>query len=420
MSTAGDWVPQPNSAPAVEHWREALIKGRNGPAPLLANAITALRRDPAWSDVFAFDEFALSASIRKESPLGGDRRVITDHEERLTADWLQHNGVLVSPEVAGQAIQVVARDRMFHPVRDYLNGLTWDGTKRIGGWLNLYLGVEPSEYSVAVGAAFLTGAAARIQQPGCKLDTVIILEGEQGIKKSTALKTMFWPWFTDEIADISSKDASLQILGVWGVEFAELDSLTRAESSKIKAFTSRSVDRFRPPYGRHLIETPRQCVFAGSVNHNAYLRDETGARRFLPVRCTRILIQELERDRDQLWAEAMAAYTAGASWWLQGADLIRASEGEQAARYEGSAWDSLIMPWAEEQIRRGAKSVGIPEILERCINKPAKEWSKADEMRVGSCLRQGKWQRYRDRREGWRYRPPVPALVGTDDEVGTS
>jgi predicted P-loop ATPase len=420
---AGDWVPDASESAAVADWKARLIPGKNGPAACLANAITCLRTHPAWVAVLAWDSFAQVVMILRDSPFGGEPRRVTDHEERLAANWLQHQGVLVSPDVAGQAIQVVARDQAFHPVRDYLDGLQWDGTKRIAGWLSLYLGVEPSEYSEAVSSSFLRGAAARIYSPGCKMDTVLILEGEQGIKKSTALKALFKPWFTDEIADIGSKDASLQILGVWGVEFAELDSLTRAESSRIKAFTSRSVERFRPPYGRNLIESPRQCVFAGTVNHSVYLRDETGARRFWPVKVKRVLIDELTRDRDQLWAEAVASFRAGDSWWLNTPDLVALAAVEQAERYEVGPWDDLILDWVHDRVRGGFDSVSVPEILDLCVKKPTKDCVKADSMRVGSCLTQAKWQRYKDRPTGkWRYRPPVtanPPQVGTKAPSGS-
>jgi predicted P-loop ATPase len=407
-STAGDWVPDPSGG-AREDWKAGLIKGRNGPAPVLANAVTALRNDPAWRGVFAFDELGLCAVIRKESPLGVEPREVGDHEDRLTATWLQHQGILVGPETAGQAVQVVARDCRFHPVRDYLDGLKWDGTLRLSGWANLYLGVEPSDYSAAVARAFLVGATARIYNPGAKMDTVLILEGEQGIKKSTALKTMFTPWFTDQVAEVGSKDASMQILGKWGIEFAELDALLRSSPSRIKAFTSRTEERFRPPYGKHLLAAPRQCVFAGSVNHTAYLRDETGGRRFWPIRCSRVLIDELARDRDQLWAEALVAYKAGESWWLQTAALNSAAAAEQAERYDVGPWDDAILDWVEERVRGGFDSVSVAEVLDLCIKKPQALLVKADSMRVGSCLTAAGWQRYRDRQSGkWRYRQSVP------------
>jgi predicted P-loop ATPase len=212
----------------------------------------------------------------------------------------------VSVEIAGQAVQAVAKDRTFHPVCEYLDALSWDGIKRIDTWLSVYLGAEATDYTTAVGARWLMSAVARIYRPGVKADCCLILEGSQGLMKSMSLKTIAGPYFTDEIADLGSKDSAMQTRGVWIIEIAELDSMTRSEVGRIKAFMSRSTDRFRPPYGKRLIESPRQCVFAGSVNHSTYLRDETGGRRFWPVACTRILIEDLARDRDQLWAESQA------------------------------------------------------------------------------------------------------------------
>jgi hypothetical protein len=141
-------------------------------------------------------------------------------------------------------------------------------------------------------------------------DCCLILEDPQGSRKSTALKTLAGPYFADELADLGTKDSALQTQGVWIIELSELDSLGRAEVSRIKAFMSRTTDRFRPPYGNRLIESPRQCVFAGSVNHSSYLRDDSGGRRFRPVACGRIDIDRLARDRDQLWAEAKALFRA--------------------------------------------------------------------------------------------------------------
>jgi len=211
--------------------------------------------------------------------------------------------------------------------------------------------------------------------------------------KSTALKTLAEPWFTDEIAELGSKDAAMQTRGVWIIEIAELDSMSRADVSKTKGFISRTADRFRPPYGKRLIESPRQCVFAGSVNHSTYLRDETGGRRFWPVACTRIFIEALARDRDQLWAEAVARYRAGERWWLDTAELTLAAEQEQADRYEGDAWEGPISTWIE-----GRDSVSIEDILMMCLDKT----------RVARCLRVLGWERHkagpRTRRE-WRYRP---------------
>lgn len=152
---------------------------------------------------------------------------------------------------------------------------------------------------------------ARIYRPGTKVDNCLILDGGQGTLKSTALRTLAEPWFTDELGDLGSKDAALQLRGAWIIELSELDAMQRMEASRIKAFISRSNDRYRPPYGRHVVDMPRECILAGTVNHQTYLRDETGGRLFWPVRTGRIDIADLKRDRDQLWAGARARYQTG-------------------------------------------------------------------------------------------------------------
>ena len=187
----------------------------------------------------------------------------------------------------------------------------------------------------------------------------MILEGAQGIRKSTALRTLAGEYFTDELADLGSKDAAMQTRGVWIIELSELDSLSHSEVARIKAFMSRTTDRFRPPYGMRLVESPRQCVFAGTVNHSTYLRDETGGRRFWPVACARIDVDALARDRDQLWAEAKARFDAGVVWWLETVELVQMAVDQQVDRYEGDPWEEVIAPWVESQA-----SVSISEVLE--------------------------------------------------------
>jgi predicted P-loop ATPase len=386
-------------------WEGHLIRTDAGaPKPILANAITALRLAPEWSDVLAYNEFNLGTVVLKPAPWGGRIGIEwSDHEDRLATDWLQHQGIYVPVEVAAQAVQTVAHDRSYHPVRKYLDSLEWDGVQRIDTWMSLYLGVEPSDYSTAVGSRWLVSAVARIFRPGAKVDCCLILEGVQGLKKSTALQTIGEPWFTDEIADLGSKDAALQTRGVWLIEIAELDSMTRGEVSKIKGFMTRTTDRFRPPYGRRLIESPRQCVFAGSVNLSTYLRDETGGRRFWPVACTGIRIDELRRDRDQLWAEAVTRFRGGAVWWLDSAALNKQASEEQAARFESGPWDESIAHWIADR-----ESASADEILEGCIRKDKAHWTQADKNAVARCLNALRWERYQVRTGNgrvWRYRP---------------
>jgi predicted P-loop ATPase len=165
---------------------------------------------------------------------------------------------------------------------------------------------------------------------------------------------------------------------------------------------SRTTDRFRPPYGKRLIECPRQCVFAGSVNHSSYLRDDSGGRRFWPVACGRIDIDRFARDRDQLWAEAKARFERGCVWWLETTELVGMASLEQADRYEGDPWEEVIGHWAEDR-----RSVSIGEVLTRCLDKPQALWTQVDKNRVARCFRALGWERYRERqgaRLEWRYR----------------
>ncbi len=343
-------------------WRDRLLLNLNGTVkPVLANAITALRTAPEWAEVLTFNEFSSDVVLQKAPPwLDGNWSASTNwvsNDDILATNWLHHQGIFVSSEVTGQAVEAVARDRCFHPVQTYLKSLEWDGVHRLRTWLHDYLGVLPSPYAAAVGSRWMISAVARVFEPGCKADCCLILEGEQG-SESTALGHWLSRGY-DEIADLGSKDAALQTRGVWVIEIAELDSLSRAEVGKIKAFMSRSTDRFRPPYGKRPIQSPRQCVFAGSVNHGTYLRDETGGRRFWPVNCPApvIDIDGLEAAKDQLWAEATSLYFDGKPWWLDSVELNREASREQEERYEGDPWDELIMEWAE-----GRESVSIADI----------------------------------------------------------
>lgn len=395
------------------------------PVPCLANAVTMLRGAPGMAGCLAFDEFSLDIVATEPTPWGSTGKW-TDNDNTCAAVWLQREHLLmVNSGVAAEAAQKVAREQSFHPVRDYLESLRWDGTGRIGQWLTLYLGAANGEYTRAIGERWLISAVARVFRPGAKADCCLVLEGQQGLRKSTALRTLAGSWFTDEIAELGSKDAAMQTRGVWIIEFAELASIRKSSDiDRIKGFMSRSVDRFRPPYGRTLVDSPRQCVFAGSVNPGGtgYLHDETGSRRFWPVECTSIKIDELARDRDQLWAEAVARFKDGAPWWLDTKELNDLAEEQQEERYEGGQWDDLIRRWLQNPTQRWDKSgpastpiepftstcdsTTIDEVLLHCIGKPEDRWTQADRTQVAKCLRAAKWNRRkvgpRDQRQ-WRY-----------------
>jgi predicted P-loop ATPase len=380
-------------------WKDELARTEKGKIMgTLGNALTALRMAPGWHGVLGFNEFSLRLESRKPTPWGDPPGDWNDHQDLLTTEWLEHQGVRIPDMLAGKAALTVARQYgRFHPVREYLNHLKWDGTGRIDDWLGLYLGVDPGdpadqadqarhEYTRAIGACWLISGVARVRHPGCRVDHTLILEGPQGICKSTTFSILGGPFFSDDMPDLTTKDAQMATAGVWVVELSELDAMGRAEVSKIKAFLSRSTDHFRPPYGRHMIWVPRQCIFGGTVNLAHYLKDETGGRRFWPVRCGKVNFDALARDRDQLWAEAVVRYEKGEHWWLEKTELVAAAEEEQARRFLIDPWEPVVEFWLLNQTE-----VTTADVLAGAIKKDTAQWSKADEMRAAGILDRLGW-----------------------------
>ncbi len=420
-------------------WEDELLMGKSRPMAAVNNALIAFRSAPEWLGVLNFDLSSMNIVV-KSAPPWEDKRTPpfnwTDSDDTRATAWLERRGIMLKAATVAQAVHTVAQDYSFHPIRDHLAQLAWDGVERIDLWLESYLGVRAPDnvefeeaaktlgYIRAVAAKFLIGAIARVMQPGCKHDTCLILEGPQGARKSTALRTLFEPWFTDDMPEIHTKDASMQTRGVWLIEFGELDNISKAEVSRIKVFMTRAVDRFRPPYGRRVIEAPRESVFAGTVNQQTYLRDETGGRRFWPIVCGTIDIESLAHDKDQLWAEALTRYREpGATWWLDDADVVRESADQQESRYEADPWQDLIEPWLDNPAQRfltqtqpvepystTRDSTTALEILLHVIGKRASEITLADHARIGRSMRSLRWSRRRvGSREDrdWRYVRPV-------------
>ncbi|MBR0792163.1 virulence-associated E family protein [Bradyrhizobium manausense] len=391
-------------------WRAEFIRAKNGVLkPLFANAVIALRGAQCWQGVLAFDVFAHQTMLNDVPPwepwIGAanfEPRPWTEQDDLALTHWLQTvEAIAVTPAVAAQAVELVARDRSYHPVRDYLNSLEHDGVFRLDTMLSTYFGAEQSEYTKMVGRNVMISAIARILGYSEKVDTMMILEGPQGLLKSTAVKVLFYPWFTDDIEQFGSKDASMQCAGVWCIEIGELDAMSKTEASRIKAFISRTDDRFRPPYGRRIIERPRSCIFIGTTNCNDYLKDWTGARRFLPVSVTQVDIEGLQRDRDMLWAEARILYEAGVAWWFTDTETGKAAaakaEQEQEARYQAEAWEPLIADYLDSRLHRPpahpAYRVVIEHVFKNAIGLDEVNWDQAAMNRVARCLKRLGWTR---------------------------
>ena len=313
-----------------------------------------------------------------------------------------------------EAVQTVARENSFHPVRNYLKSLVWDKVSRIDTWLIDYLGCADSQFIRAVGSRWLLSAVARIFRPGCQADHVLLLEGPQGIRKSSALRALVGDeWFADHIADLGSKDSRLDLLGKWVIEMSELVSMRRAEIEKVKAFLTARTDHFRPPYGRRAVDVPRQNVFAASTNEEQPFVDSSGNRRFWPVRCGQIDVDGIRRNRDQLWAEAYHRCKQGEVWWLDTAELNLLAQQEQDERYEPGVWDDIILKWADDPRKQEDLSNGITipvdpwdgsepgkvticDILIHAIGKDKERLTQADYKAVARCLAHKGWRAKQD------------------------
>jgi predicted P-loop ATPase len=394
---------------AGSDWTDDLKLDKDGGVrPILANLILFLRHHPQWRDVLAFASFNVCTVIRRCPPWGDEAPDVpwNDHHESLARVWFQQQEIYPTLGDVGRAVQAAARSNLFHPVREYLDALVWDGTPRLDTWLITYFHAEDTAYVRAIGPRFLISAVARIRDPGCKADYALVLESPQGNVKSEAVRILAVrdAWSTDRLSAVASKDAAQEMAGVWLIEIAEMDALLKASASAKKSFLTRRSDRFRPPYGKHVGRHPRQCVFIGTINPlvGGYLTDPTGARRLWPVACLDMIdCVGLERDRDQLWAEAVVRYKAGEKWHLETPELEALATAEQAARYKADPWTEQIEQWLDEQKINDAT---IGEVLSGALKIEQRDQSRSAQMRVSNILTAMSFEQYMARKGSKRQR----------------
>jgi len=397
-------------------WLAALIADDKGrPLPNLANALAALRSAPEIAEVFAFDEMQRATVQLAELPLapGGERiagplpRPVRDVDVSQLQEWLQHCGLpKIGREQVHQAVDQRAGERAFHPLREYLDALQWDGRSRLANWLSAYLGAADSAYARGIGRLFIIAMIARIFQPGAKADYMLVLEGEQGAGKSRACRTLAGDYFSDHLPDIRDKDAAQHLRGKWLIEIAELSAIGKADAEALKSFISRPEEKYRPPYGRKEVTEPRQCVFVGTTNRATYLKDETGARRFWPVKVGRIDVDALARDRDQLFAEAVAAYRSGAQWWPDAAFEREHIAPEQRQRFEADPWDQTIREFALCRDR-----LTVLEIAEKALFLDKGKVGTTEQRRIAGVLTDMGWTPGRDWQGRFYAAPPTMTHV---------
>lgn len=325
-------------------------------------------------------------------------------------------GIKVTDRDLKGAIVLAAWENCFHPVREYLNGLTWDGTARIETLFIDYLGCEDTKYIREVARLMLIAAVARVFEPGCKWDYAIILEGLQGAGKSTFIRTLGRRWFSELEGDFhDAKEMVEKIQGSWIVEMPELSGFSRSDVQSIKSFITRQTDKVRLAYEARATEFPRQNILIGSTNDKEYLRDPTGGRRFLPVEChvDNIDNGKLRSEVDMLWAEARVAYEAmrvalpiaDGDLPLYIADLGAAEEAArlQESRRVESADDAVagqIIAWLSAPLVSGSldddTDVGNPryrketcliEMWVECLQNDRKSYNQMTAQMLGRAMR---------------------------------
>lgn len=413
MTNVLPFRPRP-PPPSLDDWRDRLDykQTRQGDKEILhtkANATTLLRNDPGWRAVLAWDELSQAIVCREPPPWYTDARCVDDSDgtfDRLrpwddddacrVQNWLQRKWSLtVSEGTAYKAAVLVAKGHRFDPLREWLLSLSWDGVPRVESWLHRYLGAEDGAYARLIGRAFLVGSVARGLKPGVKMDTMLILEGAQGLFKSQSVKRLYGPdWFRESPIDLRSNDRFLSVRGCWCREWPELDGLGKADAGRVKSFLSPEADDFRAPYARNMVHAPRRCVFVATVNppQLGYLIDESGNRRMWPVECGKthaIDLDAIDRDRPQIWAEAVMMYARGEKHWPVTREEHRICNQEQEVRMVAEVWLGKISMWLDDTTR--GETVTIRQVLTDCLAIPMERQERGNATRAGSCLARLGW-----------------------------
>jgi putative DNA primase/helicase len=379
--------------------------------------------------MLGFDEFAHRVVLLKQPPWDASSgpwqmRPFNDSDEIQVTRWLQLQDIDISKPNAFYAAKCTADACKFHPVRRYLEGLPeHDRAPRLETWLTTLYGAADTPYVRGAARMSLVGAVARIFEPGCKHDCMLILSGMQGPGKSSGLAALFGQeWFTDDLSVLSSKDAKIELQGKWCIEISELAAIRRtAGRESTKSFLSRQVEHYVPKYSNSTVDIPRQCVIFGTTNEVDFLTDPTGNRRFWPIRVAQAADVNLIRERrSQMWAEALAAYRARVPWWPTPGDEFSLALAEQHENFlEEDTWQEPVERFVYDKL-----SVSVGDVLQHSkLDILPGDQTKGQQMRIGHILTGMGWQRRRisvdpvTRRRRWVYFRPTDETKKQDNQT---
>lgn len=312
----------------------------------VSNIILILENDPALKGHIIHDEFTGFDAVRGGLPWNKSARNWSDRDDANLRVWLERNYDITGKDKIYDATTAVLTRHSYHPIKDYLNSLKWDGTPRLERLIIDYIGAEDTELNRAMTRKHFTAAVTRIFQPGCKYDYCLILTGPEGAGKSTLLGKMGGSWFNDSITTTEGKEGMDQLRGAWIIEMGELASIKRSDVESVKAYLSKRIDIYRAAYDRRKAEHPRQCVFCGTTNEALFLKGDNGNRRFWVIAVDPALRKHkdwqaaLDRDRDQLWAEAVEYYRRGEKLYLD--DRLEAEARQRQEAYNDDSDDPMV------------------------------------------------------------------------------
>ena len=321
--------------------------------------------------------------------------------------FLSNYKINVSKDIIIDAIQAYARRFPYHPVKDWLNSLIWDHMPRLDTMLVDYAGVNDLPIAREFSKCTILGAVARIFEPGCQFDTMLVLEGDQGIGKTNFVRALGGDWYSSIHLDPKNKDTVQSMFGYWFLEVSEMAFLTNKEIEHVKRFIGNPFDNIRLPYGRITQAYSRQSVFIGTINPSAggeYLSDPTGNRRFWPIKCNKFDIPGLIENRDQIFAEAVYRFKRGEAYHIKDIGLLRDAEREQKKREQQDTWLEFIREWLSKP--DSPRKFTIKDVAYDALNIRPDNCKKTDRNRIANALRELKYKecQYRDRgfkQRGW-------------------
>lgn len=329
-----------------DEWKADLEYSKSGKLQCtISNIILILENDPALKGRIVHDLFAGFDGVVGGLPWNKKATQWTDSDDANLRVWLEKNYGLTGKEKIADALTAVLTRHSYHPIRDYLNGLTWDGVPRLERLIIDYIGAEDTELNRVMTRKHFTAAVTRVFRPGCKYDYCLVMTGPEGAGKSTLLNKMGGQWFNDSITTTEGKEGMDQLRRAWIIEMGELASIKRSDVESIKAYLSKRVDIYRAAYARRTAEHPRQCIFCGTTNEALFLKGDNGNRRFWVIPVDPSLRKHsnwqdaIDRDRDQIWAEAVQYYKAGEKLYLD--DKLEAQAKKRQAEYNDDHDDPL-------------------------------------------------------------------------------